>query len=194
VPIALEPWGTVFVVFRAPAAAPSRALAVADERVVATVPGPWTVTFQADRGAPPSLTMSRLSSWSDSADPGVKYFSGTAAYTATVQVPDTDSDGVWIDLGSVKNLAEVLVNGTSLGVAWKPPFRVDGTHAVHAGANTLEVRVTNLWVNRMIGDRQPGATTPYTFTRPVFYTASSPLVPSGLLGPVRVLRVSGPHR
>jgi hypothetical protein len=64
------------------------------------------------------------------------------------------------------------------------------TAAAKPGANTIEVKVTNLWVNRMIGDRQPGASTQYTFTRPVFYKADSPLLPSGLLGPVRLLQVT----
>ena len=82
------------------------------------------------------------------------------------------------------------MNGKALGVLWKKPFRVDVTGAVKPGANSLEVKVTNLWVNRMIGDRQPDAPTQYTFTRPVFYKADSPLLPSGLLGPVRVLQVS----
>jgi hypothetical protein len=82
------------------------------------------------------------------------------------------------------------VNGKDLGVVWKKPFRVDMTGAAKPGPNTIEVKVTNLWVNRMIGDRQPGTPTPYTFTRPAFYKADSPLLPSGLLGPVRVLQVS----
>jgi hypothetical protein len=90
----------------------------------------------------------------------------------------------------VKNLAEVSVNGTPLGIVWKRPFRIDATSALKPGANQLEVKVTNLWVNRMIGDRQPNATTKYTFTSPVFYKADSPLLPSGLLGPVRVIQVS----
>ena len=122
----------------------------------------------------------------------MKYFSGTAVYTRTIDVPaDFASQGtrLWIDLGDVKNLAEVSVNGTSLGVAWKRPFRLDATGALKAGANNLEVKVTNLWVNRMIGDRQPNATTKYTFTAPVFYKANSPLLPSGLIGPVRIVQV-----
>jgi hypothetical protein len=89
----------------------------------------------------------------------------------------------------VKELAEVSVNGKPLGIVWKRPFRVDATGALIAGANVLEVKVTNLWVNRMIGDRQPNAPKQYTFTRPVFYKADSPLLPSGLLGPVRVVHM-----
>ena len=94
---------------------------------------------------------------------------------------------LWLDLGGVKNLAEVAVNGSPLGILWKAPFRVNVTRALKPGANAVEIKVTNLWVNRIIGDRQPGAT-PYTFTVMRFYRADSPLLPSGLLGPVAVLR------
>ena len=94
-----------------------------------------------------------------------------------------------IYLGSVKNLAEVWVNGKPLGVVWKTPFRVDATEALRPGANLVEVKVTNLWVNRLIGDQQPDAGKTYTYTTQPFYKADSPLLPSGLLGPVEVVRV-----
>ena len=92
-----------------------------------------------------------------------------------------------MDLGSVKELAEVLVNGKSVGVVWKAPFRIDITSALKTGSNKLEVKVTNLWVNRLIGDAQPGETKKITFTTMPFYQANSPLLPSGLLGPVQIL-------
>jgi hypothetical protein len=84
----------------------------------------------------------------------------------------------------------VSINGVPLGVLWKKPFRADMTGALKPGSNTIEVKVTNLWVNRMIGDRQPDAPKQFTFTRPVVYKANSPLLPSGLLGPVRVVQLS----
>jgi len=121
----------------------------------------------------------------------VKYFSGTGAYTKTVDAPaDWFRTGakLWLDLGDVKNIAEVTVNGKALGTVWKAPFRVDVTAALKPGANTLEIRVTNLWVNRLIGDQQPGVTQKLTYTAQQFYRADSPLLPSGLLGPVQVVR------
>jgi hypothetical protein len=151
------------------------------------------VGFQQGRGAPASAAFSTLSSWSDNSDSGIKYFSGTATYTATLDAPPAwfkAGTSQWIDLGDVKNLAEVTVNGTALGIVWKRPFSVDATGALKPGANQIEVKVTNLWVNRMIGDRQPDATTKYTFTSPTFYKADSPLLPSGLIGPVRVLQLA----
>jgi hypothetical protein len=193
VPLHLEPWGAVFVVFRKPAADSVRQLPASTERPLATVDGAWDVRFQTGRGAPERVTLDSLASWSTHADSGVKYFSGTATYTKTVEAqPGWFAPGarVWLDLGDVRDLAEVSVNGTALGVVWKRPFRAEITAAAKPGANTIEVKVTNLWVNRMIGDRQPGASTQYTFTRPVFYKADSPLLPSGLLGPVRLLQVA----
>ena len=95
---------------------------------------------------------------------------------------------LWLDLGEVMNVAEVSVNGKPLGIVWKRPFSVDLTRALRRGANTLVVKVTNLWVNRLVGDQQAGVAKKYTFTSQQFYRADSPLLPSGLIGPVTVVR------
>jgi hypothetical protein len=191
VPLHLEPWGTVFVVFRKPANATSFTLPKADEAQLAAVDGPWNVGFQAGRGAPASVTLDKLMSWSDSPDKGVKYFSGTGTYTKTIQASgDWFKSGarIWIDLGDVKNLAEVMVNGKSQGIVWHAPYRVEITSALKPGANDLTIKVTNAWVNRLIGDQQPDATTKYTFADVKPYKANSALLPSGLLGPVKLER------
>jgi hypothetical protein len=155
------------------------------------VQGSWDVAFQPNRGAPARISLDSLSSWSDNSVDGVKYFSGTGTYTKTIQASaDWFKTGakLWLDLGDVKNIAEVSVNGKPLGVLWKTPFRVDVTSALKSGANTLEIKVTNLWVNRLIGDQQPDVTKKYTYTAQQFYRADSPLLPSGLLGPVQFIR------
>jgi hypothetical protein len=90
----------------------------------------------------------------------------------------------------VENLAEVVVNGKSHGVLWKTPYRVDITGALKQGENQLEIKVTNLWVNRLIGDLQPGVQNKITFTTMPFYKPESPLQPSGLMGPVQIIRYS----
>jgi hypothetical protein len=191
VPLQLEPWGTILVVFRKPAKGSFRIIPKTSETTIATVNGPWEVSFQPDRGAPPKITMDSLTSWSESPDEGVKYFSGQGTYTKTLQAPaDWFESGakLWIDLGAAKDLAEVSLNGKPLGILWKAPFRADVTGVLKPGPNKLEIKVTSLWANRIIGDRQPNATKQYTLTSPKFYKASSPLVPSGLLGPVQVIR------
>jgi hypothetical protein len=190
VPLRLAPYEAVFVVFRKPAAAPSRTLPALTETPIATVEGPWDVAFQPDRGAPAKITLDTLTSWSDNADRGVKYFSGTGTYAKTIQAPAgwfKPGARLWLDLGDVKNLAEVSVNGKPLGIVWKAPFRVDATAAMKPGANAVVVKVTNLWVNRLIGDQQPDAARKYTYTAQQFYQQNSPLLPSGLLGPVQVI-------
>lgn len=94
---------------------------------------------------------------------------------------------MWLDLGSVKNLAVVTVNGKDLGETWHAPYRVDITSALKPGSNEITIKVVNAWVNRLIGDQQPGAKQ-YTFADVKPYSANSPLLPSGLLGPVTIIR------
>jgi hypothetical protein len=191
VPLHLEPWGTVFVVFRKPTKETSYTLPKMTDTQVATVEGPWKVAFEPGRGAPESITLEKLAPWNSSNDKGVKYFSGAGTYTTTVQAsPDWLKKGstVWIDLGDVKNLAVVTVNGKPLGTVWHAPYRVDATSALKSGDNQVTVTVINAWVNRLIGDLQPDATTKYTFSTLKAYKADTPLLPSGLLGPVAIVR------
>ncbi len=193
VPLALQPNDAVFVVFRKASAAPSRAVPTPVETRLATVEGSWDVAFQPERGAPARLTLPALASWHENSDPGVKYFSGAGTYTRTIQAPAEwfeRGSRLWLDLGDVKNIAEVTVNGKALGILWKAPFRVDVTSALKPGANALEIKVINLWVNRLIGDQQPGTPRKYTYTALQFYRADSPLLPSGLIGPVQVIRAT----
>ncbi|HEV7347318.1 glycosyl hydrolase [Telluribacter sp.] len=182
----------VFVVFGAPATKTMVTLPAKTEKEVLALEGAWNVTFQPDRGAPTSATFDKLMSFTESPDAGIKYFSGTATYTSTIDLPaDAIRKGeqLWLDLGEVGNLAEVVVNGKSLGVVWKKPFRVNATTALKPGANKIEIKVTNLWVNRLIGDQQPRITTRFTQTSFPYFTAKSLLQPSGLLGPVRLVSV-----
>jgi hypothetical protein len=134
--------------------------------------------------------MDQLSDWCQNPDPGVKYFSGVATYTNTLQAsPDWFKKGtrLSLDLGDVKNLAVVTVNGKEVGEAWHAPYRLDVTSALKPGKNEIQVKVVNTWVNRLIGDEQPGASK-VTFTDVTPYKATSPLLPSGLLGPVTLVR------
>jgi len=119
--------------------------------------GPWRVAFPPNLGAPAEVTLPTLISLHEHAEPGVKYFSGTAAYHGTLAVPAglaAPNRKVFLDLGRVEVLAEVLVNGRNLGITWKPPYRLEVGDALRAGENALEIRVTNLWPNRLIGDEQ----------------------------------------
>ena len=154
-----------------------------------TITSPWKVTFQEGRGAPQSAIFDKLTSWSENSEGGIKYFSGTATYQNTFKIPMiAKGTGYEIDLGEVKNIAEVIINGKNLGTVWKKPFKVNISEGLKVGDNTLEIKVTNLWVNRLIGDAQPDVKTKITFTTMPFYQANAPLLPSGLMGPVLILQ------
>jgi hypothetical protein len=194
VPLHLDPSGSVFVVFRRPATGPSRSRPEPASTALATLPGPWNVSFPPSWGAPAQVRLDELASWTASSDAGVKYFSGTATYAKDLQAPPAwfrPGATLVLDLGSVKEIAEVSVNGKPVGgILWKAPFQADVTGALKPGANRLEIKVTNLWPNRMIGDLQPSAPKRYTFTDYKPYTKDSPLLESGLLGPVTLSAVS----
>jgi hypothetical protein len=262
VPLALDPAGSCFVVFREPAAgfdpvssfsrdrrpAAVGALVLGAEgklRLLASEPGsyeirtasakvfktevkqvpraleisgPWEVRFPPKLGAPESVVFPRLLSWSKHEQSGVKYFSGTATYQKTVVLPPEycgPKHQLKLDLNRVQVIAEVSLNGRNLGVLWKPPFRVDITGHAKPGNNQLEIKVTNLWPNRLIGDEQladdcewgtrdpaygaplarwpewllagkPSPTGRLTFATWKHWYKDSPLLESGLLGPVTV--------
>jgi len=100
--------------------------------------------------------MPELTSWTASSDPGVKYFSGTATYSKELRAPAVwfhPAQRIFLVLDQVRDLAEVDVNGKSLGMVWAPPYRVDVTSALKPGVNRIEIRVTNEWTNRIVGDR-----------------------------------------
>ncbi len=180
--------------------------------------GPWSVTFPSDLGAPASATFEKLVSWPDRPESGIRFFSGTATYAKEFDLPASlfgaDRE-LWLDLGAVEVIARATLNGKELPTLWKPPFRVRIDGAAQPGANRLDVRVTNLWPNRMIGDAarpddvewQPAAKgselpakwpdwllkgTPRPSGRIAFctrgnvYAKNDPLLPSGLLGPVLI--------
>ncbi|MCH2113693.1 MAG: hypothetical protein MK171_02100 [Pirellulales bacterium] len=194
---------------------------VAFEKGATEIPvaGPWEVSFQPGRGAPASLTLETLIDLSQHDDPGVKYFSGTASYMAHFKVPShllRTQAKIALDLGDVQVIAEVKVNGKSLGIVWKSPFTLDLTGAIKSGPNELVVEATNLWVNRLVGDEQfaddcewkfysgdytmeqwpdwfinnePRPTKRMTFFPYKHHVADTKLPKSGLLGPVQI-RVS----
>jgi hypothetical protein len=177
------------------------------------ITGSWELRFPPNWGAPEHVTLDRLISWSDHPEAGVKYFSGTATYSKTMEVPASLMAGRrrwYLDLGQVAVMAQVKLNGQDLGLLWKAPYRLDVTGCLKAGKNDLEVQVVNLWINRLIGDEQlpedsertskgtlqqwpewlnkgqPSPTGRFTFTTWRLWKKNDALVPSGLLGPVRL--------
>jgi len=193
VPLYLSAHESVFVVFRREASSPTRTLPHCDVTTLATVSGPWDVTFPPDLGAPEKIQLTDLESWTAHTDSGVKFFSGTATYTKTVSAQASwfqSRARLIIDLDTVHDIAEVSINGKSLATLWKPPYQVDVTDALEPGENQLEIKVTNQWTNRQIGDRRvpPEKKVLASFGFGRMGGSPNPELPSsGLLGPVTVV-------
>ena len=181
------------------------------------ISGPWELRFPPGGGAPERLTLDQLKSWSVHREAGVRFFSGTATYVKVFQMPPDQfaAQRHWfLDLGGVEVMAVVKLNDRNLGILWKPPFRIEVTDDLKPGNNLLEVQVVNRWPNRLIGDEQlpadrrwgmvgseqplaewpswllenkPSPASRLTFTTWKHWHKDSPLLPSGLLGPVQLL-------
>jgi hypothetical protein len=225
VPLRFEPHQSFFIVFRKPAAGakPAQRNFPAQEQV-AEIGGPWDVMFDPNWGGPGKITFDTLDDWTRRPEDGIRFYSGPAAYRTTFDLPvsadvaakaeDRGRRLIRLDLGAVKNIARVRLNGRDLGVVWCAPWQVDITASVKASGNRLEITVANLWVNRLIGDERlppdgehgedgnlarwpewllQGEPRPsqgrITFTTWKHYTKDSPLLPSGLLGPVTIREV-----
>jgi len=223
IPLKFEAHQSFFIVFRNSATGP-KSKGQAARQDVNFVPavetgkllGPWDVAFDPKWGGPEKITFDELDDWSRRAEEGIKYYSGPATYRKTFDMPGARDGGgsarrVWLDLGAVKNIARVRLNGKDLGVAWCAPWRVEITGIARPKGNRLEITVANLWPNRLIGDEQlppdcdygPGGNLArwpewlmkgnprpsagrYTFTTWKHFDKNSPLLPSGLLGPVTI--------
>lgn len=179
-----------YVVFRKPATATEREVPSPVQTLVANVDGPWTVTF-AGPGAPSALVLPKLASLTEQAEPAVRYFSGTATFlrTITISAKQRGKGRVFLDLGDVRDIASVKVNGLDRGLVWAPPFRVDVTDAIRQGKNSIAVRVTNEWTNRIEGDKKDPVHKALPGSEKIrrFFNQSDVLPVSGLLGPVRLI-------
>jgi hypothetical protein len=163
--------------------------------MLATLSGPWDLFFPPHLGAPEKIRLVNLESWTANSDPGVKHFSGTAIYTKTIQVPKIwlkSGTRIVLDLGNVKDIAQVLINGRPEAIVWKPPFRADITGHLKAGKNRLEIKVTNQWTNRQIGDSElgPGRRVLASSSGEIGRFGPPPtLAEAGLIGPVTVVSI-----
>jgi hypothetical protein len=192
----LPPAGSVFVIFSgtAPEAAPPPVAKVdAQPPAPLEITGPWEVRFPPNLGAPPSRVFDQLVSWTTIPDDGIKYFSGTATYLKKFEVPAallTQDRRLELDLGQLRNVADVTLNGKPLGILWKPPYTCDVTGLVRGGNNELTIEITNLWANRLVGDAK--------LPREKRVTRITQKVPidgpheSGLLGPVQLRVATNP--
>jgi len=179
-------------------------------QAILTLGGPWKVKFDPAWGGPGEVVFEQLLNWAIHPDDGIRYYSGTAVYTAEFDLPEgveiSRKDALYVYLGEVFCLARVKLNGQEEGIVWTKPARVR-LSGIKKRGNCLEVEVANLWINRLIGDENepwdgvvngswpewlligsPRPTKRLTFTTHHFYRQGDPLVLSGLLGPVRLLK------
>jgi len=145
-----------FVIFRRAAGdAESKRANFPSLRTLAEVEGDWVVHFDPVWGGPSMVGFEALEDWTSRKEEGIRYYSGTAVYKKAINIPHiAGGQRIYIDLGNVKHIAEVTLNGSKLGVLWTTPWRIDITRDAHSGSNLLEVAVSNVWANRLIGDEQ----------------------------------------
>ncbi len=204
VPLDFAPCGSWFVVFREPAkhhpatTKPTGNPLNSQLSTLNSFPGAWTVHFDPKWGGPESVTFDSLTNWTARAEPGIKFYSGTAVYEKTFDYKAEEKKAesgkagkrkqkIFLDLGSVRELAEVKVNGKSCGIVWCPPFRVDVTGALKSGENKLQIEVVNFWPNRLIGDASLPKEQRLTRTNIRKLTPKTPLEDAGLFGPVKLM-------
>lgn len=192
VPLEFGPCGSTFVVFRRPInlnAAGTETSNYPRVKRAAAITGTWNVSFDPKWGGPAFVTFDKLTDWTKRPEEGIKYYSGTAVYRKKFDLETTPVQGkrLLLDLGEVREECSVRLNGRDLGVIWSKPARVDITNCVSKTGNELELKVVNLWPNRLIGDAGLPKEKQFTETNMHKFNHNSPLLPSGLLGPVNVL-------
>lgn len=195
VPLKLEPFESVFVVFRrieGKASGNGIAGNYPEPVILVDLKGPWTLNFNASqRGPETPVVFETLQDWTTSKDDRIKYYSGTAWYNCQFKLGKVPAGAqVCIDLGRLTAMAKVTVNGKNAGGVWTLPYRLDITRLVKDGGNELKIEVVNTWVNRLIGDMNLPLDQRHTWCPVNPYKADSPLQPSGLFGPVQILQIA----
>ncbi|MDP4223671.1 MAG: glycosyl hydrolase [Bacteroidota bacterium] len=216
VPVLLEPYQSYFIVFNKPGKKnvdkTLKLNTFAEKKVIKTIEGPWIVRFDTTMGGPAKSIFEELTDWTKRSEEGIKYYSGIASYIKTFDFPEysgLQSCELFLDLGSVRYMARVSVNGKDIGVLWTFPWQVRITDCIKKKGNLLKVEVANLWINRLIGDemkpydgvegdkwpgwlvnKTPRTSGRYTFTTHHYYKKGDPLSESGLLGPVTIKTIS----
>ncbi len=189
IPIKLAPYESGFVIFKNEPSLTKQgysSINFPEATVIATINTPWLVKFDtASRGPLKPVLFKTLSDWSLSADAAIKNYAGTAIYTTNFKVNKLLVENrYYLNLGMVKVMAKVKVNGKDIGSVWTAPYKIDVTNAIKKGENTIEIEVVNTWVNRLIGDSKLPEAERKTWSNVNIYTPDSKYEPSGLLGPV----------
>ena len=189
IPLKLVPSQSGFIIFRKKSETGSAtANNFPEGKVIFTLKDPWRVMFDtAMRGPAKPVEFKRLDDWSKRPEDDIKYYSGVANYQTRFNVWNIPKDEtIYLDLGNVEVMADVTLNGKSVGGVWTAPWKVDITGLLQEGENDLKIKVVNTWVNRLIGDSKLPPEKRGTHADVNIYTPKSTLQPSGLLGPVTI--------
>ena len=205
IPMEFDAFQSFFVVFdgKGKALASKTEKNFPELKPIQELSGAWEVAFDPKWGGPEKITFDTLQDWTARSESGIKYYSGIATYRKNINLTNSPLEKAYLDLGVVRDMARVKLNGRDLGVVWCAPWRVEVTGSIKTGDNQLEIEVVNRWANRLIGDKQaadanvrtvecppgffggqPFKTGRYTYCLHDPYNAQSPLDPSGLIGPV----------
>jgi hypothetical protein len=187
IPLKLDANGSVFIVMRkATMQTSAKANAAVSAKTILTLKPGWQVTFDPKMGGPKTaINFTTLTDWGTMSDPSIRYYSGTAVYEQAFDWKGAKTtQPVWLNLGTVNNLAEVYVNGVNCGVAWTAPYRVNISKALKPGLNQLKIEVTNTWANRLMGDHDLPKEKQITWTNAPYRLEEKALLPAGLMGPV----------
>ncbi|MDE7470558.1 MAG: glycoside hydrolase family 2, partial [Paramuribaculum sp.] len=190
VPITMNPLESMFVVFVDNHGAGKGDDNFSPAEIVADIThGPWTISFDPSRGGPDTpVACDSLFDWTTHPDYNISHYSGNAVYTTVFDLDSEPEGDILLDLGHVMVMGKVRVNGMETGGVWTPPYVVDITSAVRPGKNKIEVDVVSTWRNRLIGDATLDAENRVTSLNLNFFDGTEPLQPSGLIGPVRILK------
>jgi len=205
IPLQLSAYESAFIVFAKGDQRKPNPVAIPVEKTLQVLNGQWKINFHKNWGGPEEINVDSLSDWSKNTNEGIKFYSGMATYHQSFEFKGNKTNPVYIDLGLVKNMARVRLNGKEVGVLWTAPWKLEISDLIKEGKNEISIEVVNLWPNRLIGDEQKpydgivGNKWPewllkgqrrtsgrFTFTTTRQYRANSPLLPSGLLGPVKI--------
>jgi hypothetical protein len=196
VPLEFGPRGSVFVVLHKPISPEASGRAESNYpkiSLLSAISGAWQVSFDPQWEGPESVTFDSLIDWTKRPEDNIRHYSGTSVYRKKFEVTSMPGKGMpgkgaklLLDLGEVHEIASVKVNGLDLGVVWTKPARIDISRAARTGENQLEITVVNLWPNRLIGDEALPPEKRLTQTNMHKFGAATPLLPSGLIGPVRL--------
>ena len=213
-PVKLDAWQSCFIIFYKDLLNINDRLQDETDfpgsKTVMSISGPWKVEFDTSLGGPQQVVFDTLADWSLREEEGIRYYSGIARYSISFDLPDTiqtdENKGLFLNLGTVNNLARVTLNGTDMGVVWTSPWQIRINKDVRKKDNFLKIEIANLWINRLIGDEKmpwdgiengkwpewlingkPRTSGRYTFTTYRYYKKDDPLLKSGLIGPVTIL-------